>query len=51
MGEVLLQGYLASGGVYTRMYDEIIIDIPRKTKCIDDEEFYGMKSCMIIGGA
>ena len=34
--KVAPQGYLASGDAYTRRYDEIIIDIPRKTKCVDD---------------
>jgi len=30
------QGYIASGDGYTRRYDEIVADIPQKTKCIDD---------------
>ena len=30
------QGYIASGDGYTRRYDEIVADIPNKTKCIDD---------------
>ena len=30
------QGYLASGDAYTRRFDEIALDFPRKTKCIDD---------------
>jgi hypothetical protein len=30
------QGYIASGDGYTRRYDEIVTDIPNKTKCIDD---------------
>jgi hypothetical protein len=30
------QGYIASGDGYTRRFDEIITDIPNKTKCIDD---------------
>ena len=30
------QGYLASGDGYTRHYDEVLADIPQKTKCIDD---------------
>ena len=30
------QGYLASGNGYTCCYDEIVADIPQKTKCIDD---------------
>ena len=35
--------YLASGGAYTRRYDEIIIDIPRKTKCVDDTVLWDEK--------
>ena len=30
------QGYIASGDGYSRRYDEIVADIPQKTKCIDD---------------
>ena len=30
------QGYAASGDGYSRRYDEIVSDIPNKTKCIDD---------------
>ena len=30
------QGYVASGDAYNARYDEIIADIPRKTKCVDD---------------
>ena len=30
------QGYIASGDGYSLRYDEIVADIPRKTKCIDD---------------
>ena len=30
------QGYIASGDGYSCCFDEIISDIPRKTKCIDD---------------
>jgi len=30
------QGYIASGDGYTRRYDEIVSDIPNKTKCVDD---------------
>lgn len=30
------QGYIASGDGYTRRYDEIVTDIPNKTKCVDD---------------
>ena len=34
--KVAPQGYLASGDGYTRRFDEIIQDVPRKTKCVDD---------------
>lgn len=30
------QGYIASSDGYTRRYDEIVADIPNKTKCVDD---------------
>lgn len=30
------QGYLASGDAYTRRFDEITQDVPRKAKCVDD---------------
>ena len=30
------QGYKASGDGYTRRFDEIVADFPRKTKCVDD---------------
>ena len=30
------QGFLASGDGYSRRYDEIIADVERKTKCVDD---------------
>ena len=30
------QGYIASGDGYTRRYDEIVSDVPDKTKCVDD---------------
>ena len=30
------QGYVAIGDAYNARYDEIIADIPRKTKCVDD---------------
>lgn len=36
----LLQGYLAAGDVYTRCYDEIIKDIPRKIKIEDGTLVY-----------
>ena len=34
--KVAPQGYVASGDGYTRRFDEIVADIPNKTKCIDD---------------
>ncbi len=34
------QGYIASGDGYTRRFDEIVSDIPRKTKCVDDALLY-----------
>ena len=30
------QGYVASGDGYSRRFDEIVSDVPDKTKCIDD---------------
>ncbi len=30
------QGYIASGDGYTRRFDEIVSDVPDKTKCVDD---------------
>ena len=30
------QGYVSSGDAYTRRFDEIVSDIPNKTKCVDD---------------
>ena len=30
------QGYIASGDGYKRRFDEIVTDIPNKTKCVDD---------------
>ena len=30
------QGFLASGDAYSRRFDEIITDVERKTKCVDD---------------
>ena len=32
----LPQGYLSSNDAYTRRYDELIKDVPRKVKCVDD---------------
>ena len=34
------QGYVASGDAYTRRYNEIIKDIPRKIKVVDDTLLY-----------
>ena len=34
------QGYLASGDAYTRRYDDIIKDVPRKVKIVDDALLY-----------
>ena len=34
--KVAPQGYIAAGDGYTRRFDEIVADIPNKTKCIDD---------------
>ena len=34
------QGYLASSDAYTHRYDEIIKDVPRKVKAVDDTLFY-----------
>ena len=36
----MLQGYVASGDAYTRRYNEIIKDIPRKIKVVDDTLLY-----------
>ncbi len=33
---IALQDYIASGDGYIWRYDEIVPDIPRKTKCVDD---------------
>ena len=30
------QGYIASGDGYSRRFDEIVSDVPNKTKCVDD---------------
>ena len=30
------QGYVASGDGYTRRFDEIVAEVPQKTKCVDD---------------
>lgn len=34
------QGYISSGDAYTRRYDELIMDFPRKVKCVDDALLY-----------
>ena len=34
------QGFVASGDAYTSRYDDIIKDIPRKVKCVDDTLLY-----------
>ena len=34
--KVAPQGFLASGDGHTRRFDEVITDVPRKTKCVDD---------------
>ena len=34
--KVAPQGYIASGDGYTRRFDEIVTDVQRKVKCIDD---------------
>ena len=33
------QGFLAAGNAYTPRYGEVINDIPRKVKCVDDTLF------------
>ena len=30
------QGFYAAGDAYTRRYSDMIIDVPRKSKCVDD---------------
>ena len=49
------QGYLAAGDAYTRRFDEIIHDIPNKTKCVDDTILWGddlrdifLKTCYFL---
>ena len=34
--KVAPQGYISSGDGYTRRFDEIVTDVPQKTKCVDD---------------
>ena len=34
--KVAPQGYVSSGDGYTRRFDEIVTDVPQKTKCVDD---------------
>ncbi len=31
-----VQGYKASGDAYTKRYDDITVDVPDKTRCVDD---------------
>ena len=38
--KVLPQGFKASGDGYTRRYDEIIAEVERKTKAVDDTAFW-----------
>ena len=33
---VVPQGYVTSGDAYTRRYDNIVVHIPNKTKCVED---------------
>ena len=35
------QGYIASGDGYMLRFDEIVSDIPKKTKCVDDALLWG----------
>ena len=35
------QGYISSGDAYTRRFDEIVVNVPNKTKCIDDTLLWG----------
>lgn len=53
------QGYIASGDGYSRRFDEIVSDIPQKTKCIDDtllwagsleESFYQACEWLVVCG-
>ena len=34
------QGFIATGDICIRQYDEIVKDIPRKVKCVDDTLHY-----------
>ena len=40
----LPQGYLASGGTYTWIYDEVIKNVPRKLKIVDDTLLYDINT-------
>ena len=33
-------GFLGAGNIYTRQYDQIIKDIDRKVRCVDDTLLY-----------
>ena len=53
------QGYIASGDGFFRRFDEIVADIPHKTKCIDDtllwaddiqSSFFQAMECLDICG-
>ena len=41
------QGYISSGDAYTRRFDEIVSEVPNKTKCVDDTLLWGntIKEC------
>ena len=41
-----VQGHVASGDGYNQRYDEIIEDIERKTKCVDDVAMWDDKENM-----
>jgi len=36
----MAQGFKASGDAYTSHYDEVIKDVPRKVKCVDNALLY-----------
>ena len=40
MNKCIPQGFIAAGDLYTRQYGEIIKDILRKVKCVDDTLLY-----------
>ena len=47
------QGYVSSGDAYTRRFDEIVMDVPRKTKCIDDTLLWSdnIEQCFFPSGS